>query len=63
MFLLIGVLGIGLRVVERVVGGLVGEVFVAGVKFVPSHMPLLAVGIASFAVGTAILWVWPRRRR
>ena len=56
LLLVIGVLLVGLRVVEHVAGGFIGEASVAGVTFVPFHMPLLAVGLVSFAVGTAILW-------
>jgi membrane protein implicated in regulation of membrane protease activity len=56
LFLVIGVLLIGLRVLEHVAVGFVGEVSVAGVTIVPFHMPLLAVGFAGYAVGTAILW-------
>ncbi len=56
LFLVIGVLLIGLRVVEHVAGGFVGMVHIAGVTFSPVDMPLLAFGLVSFGVGTAILW-------
>lgn len=56
LLLVIGVFLIGLRVVERISGGFIGEVSLAGVTFLPFNMPLLAAGILSFSVGSAILW-------
>jgi len=55
LLLVIGGLLAGLRVVEHVAGGFIGEASVAGVTFVPFDMPLAAIGLVSLAVGTAIL--------
>jgi hypothetical protein len=61
LLLVIGFLLVGLRVVERLTGGFIGTVFIAGRTLVPVYMPLFAVGVAALALGTSILWATRRR--
>lgn len=61
LLLVIGVLLVGLRVVERLTGGFIGTISVAGLTIVPFDMPLFAVGVVALALGTSILWAQRRR--
>jgi hypothetical protein len=60
LLLAIGVLLVGLRVVERLTGGFIGTIYVGGLTIVPFYMPLFAIGVVALALGTGILWA--RRR-
>lgn len=62
LLLIIGVLLVGLRVVERVAGGFIGEISAAGLTIVPFHMPIFLAGLVAFALGMAILWTERRHR-
>ncbi len=61
LLLVIGVLLVGLRVVERLTGGFIGTIFIAGLTLVPVYMPLFTVGVVALALGTSILWAQRRR--
>jgi hypothetical protein len=61
LLLVVGVLLVGLRVVERLTGGFIGTISVAGLTIVPFYMPLFPVGVVALALGTSILWAQGRR--
>ncbi len=59
--LIVGLACVGLRVIERVTGGFVGEAHVFGVHVLVVDLPLVAFGFLAVAIGCVLL-VWRSRR-
>ena len=61
VLLLAGFACLGLRVMERLLGGFVGELSLAGAHVVVPRLPLTALGVAAIGSGCVLLWRRPSR--